>query len=63
MLLDIHQLAKELGLSESGIYQMVSQRCIPFVRIGRSIRFDLEDIKIWVQEKKIFTDKDARSFN
>ena len=56
-MLNIHELAKELNLSESGIYQMVGQRRIPFVKIGRAIRFDLEDIEKWIEEKKILSDK------
>ncbi len=56
-MLNTHKLAKELNLSESGIYQMVSQRKIPFIKIGRAIRFDLEDIEKWIEEKKILSDK------
>ena len=52
-MVNIHQLAVELNLSESGIYQMVSQREIPFVKIGRAIRFDLEDIRKWLDHKKM----------
>ncbi len=52
MMLDIHQLSEELKISESGIYQWVSQRKIPFVKIGRLVRFDTEDIKKWLEEKK-----------
>ncbi len=58
-MLNIHELSKELGLSESGIYQMVSQRELPFVKIGRSVRFDLEDIKAWLEEKKTLSVKDV----
>ena len=50
---DIHQLAKELGLSESGIYQWVNQKRIPFVKMGRSLRFDSEEIKKWIEAKKV----------
>ncbi len=53
MMLNIHQLATELQLSESGIYQWVSQRKIPFVKIGRSVRFDSEEIKRWLENKKV----------
>ncbi len=59
MMLNIHELSKELNLSESGIYLMVSRRKIPFVRIGRAIRFDLDDIKRWLEEKKVFSDQAA----
>ena len=52
MIMDIHQLAAELKISVSGIYQWVSQRKIPFVKIGRSVRFDSEEIQRWLAEKK-----------
>jgi len=58
-MLNVHELSKDLNLSESGIYQMVSQRKIPFVKIGRSVRFDSEDIQKWLQEKKMLSEKVA----
>ena len=53
MMMDIHQLAAELKISESGIYQMTAQRRLPFVKIGRSLRFDCEEIKKWLENKKV----------
>ncbi len=53
MMLDIHQLSEELKISESGIYQWVSQRKIPFVKIGRLVRFDSEEIQKWLKGKKV----------
>ena len=53
MMMDIHQLATELKISESGIYQMTAQRRIPIVKIGRSVRFDREEINKWLKEKKV----------
>ncbi len=53
MMLNIHELSQELRISESGIYQWVSQRQIPFVKIGRSVRFDSEEIQKWIAKKKI----------
>jgi excisionase family DNA binding protein len=53
MMLNVHELSKELGISESGIYQWISQRKIPFVKIGRTVRFDPEEISKWLSEKKI----------
>lgn len=57
-MLNIHELAKELNLSESGLYQMVSQRKIPFLKIGRSIRFDSSEIQKWLENKKVGTQND-----
>jgi excisionase family DNA binding protein len=53
MMLNVHELSKELEISESGIYQWVSQRRIPFVKMGRSLRFDSEEIRAWVEVKKV----------
>jgi excisionase family DNA binding protein len=66
MMLNVHELSKELKLSSSGIYQMVGQRKIPFVKIGRSVRFDAEDINKWIAGKKTFSSKgdlNQRTFN
>jgi excisionase family DNA binding protein len=57
-MLNIHELAKELNLSESGLYQMVNQRKIPFLKIGRSIRFDSSEIQKWLENKKVGTQND-----
>lgn len=52
-MLTVHELSKELKISESGIYQWVGQRRLPFVKIGRSVRFDQKEITEWLAEKKI----------
>ena len=46
MLIDIHELAERLSVSESGLYQWVSQRKIPFVKLGKRLRFDTEKIEM-----------------
>ncbi len=53
MMMDINQLADKLGMSVSGVYTWVSQRKIPFVKIGHLIRFDSNDIDKWLEEKKV----------
>ena len=53
MLLNINELSTELKISISGLYQMVSQRRIPFVKIGRSVRFDSDEIRKWLAKQKI----------
>ena len=53
MMMDIHELANKLGVSVSGVYTWVSQEKIPFVKIGRLVRFDANDIDKWLEEKKV----------
>ncbi len=52
-MLDIHELSKELKISTGGIYHWVSQRKIPYLKIGRNIRFDPEAIKQWLESKEV----------
>ena len=51
-MIDIHTLAKELDLSESWIYLQIAQKKIPFVRLGRSIRFDFKEIQECLESKR-----------
>ena len=47
-LLDIKEVAEYVGLSPHTIYSMVSQRRIPFVKIGRLTKFDLRLLDEWI---------------
>ena len=47
-LLDIQEVATYTGLSVHTLYTMVSQRRIPFVKMGRLTKFDREDIDKWI---------------
>ena len=47
-LVNIQVLAGRLDVSPDTIYTMVSQRRIPYVRVGRLLRFDLKVIDLWL---------------
>lgn len=48
-LLNIRQAAQLLAVSVSTLYSWVSQRRIPFVKVGRSVRFDLNEMEEFIQ--------------
>lgn len=52
-LLDIKELAEYSGISVSTIYDWVNQRRIPYVKISNLVRFDLEEINKWIEEKRV----------
>ena len=52
-LISITELAKRLGVSINTLYSWVNQRKIPYVKMGRLLRFDLNDIEKWVTDKKV----------
>lgn len=49
-LIDVQELSDMLDISVNTAYAMVSQRRIPFVKIGRLTKFDIERIEEWIEE-------------
>ena len=52
-LLNIKQLAHFLGVKEGTIYVWVCHRKIPFLKVGRLVKFDLRKIEKWLEENSI----------
>ncbi len=50
-LLDRSTLARLLGTSERHVRRLVAERRIPFVRVGRFIRFEPGAIGRWLEEQ------------
>ncbi|MGB7173880.1 MAG: helix-turn-helix domain-containing protein [Candidatus Acidiferrales bacterium] len=51
-LLTIREAAQYLAVSVSTLYGWVWQRRIPFVKIGRALRFDSRDLQVFVEANK-----------
>ena len=51
-LLDIDQLAKHLGTSHRHIRRLIAERRIPYVKVGRLIRFDPAEIATWLDQTR-----------
>lgn len=51
-LVDIATVAKLLGVGERYVRRMVAERRVPTVKIGHYVRFDLADIREWVEEHR-----------
>ena len=52
-LLDIAALAERLGVTERFVRRLVDERRIPFLKIGKFIRFDPADIAGWIDEQRV----------
>ena len=52
-LLTVRELAEYIGISKDTIYSHVSQRRIPFVKIGRLLKFDLKAIDEWIAQNSV----------
>lgn len=51
--LDVNETSEYLGLAESTIYAMVSERRIPFTKIGRRTKFDRDKLDRWIREHSV----------
>ena len=52
-LLDIGEVATYTGLSIHTLYTMVSQRRIPFVKLGRLTKFDRYELDRWIASHSV----------
>jgi len=52
-LLTVRQAAEYLGTTPATLYTKVWRREIPFIKLGRSVRFDLDDLNQLIVDSKI----------
>lgn len=51
-LLNITEVAEYLSVKEASIRSWVYKKKIPFMKVGKLVRFKVEDIELWLQSKK-----------
>jgi excisionase family DNA binding protein len=49
--LSVDELAAYLGISKYTVYWWTATRRIPHKKLGKLVRFDLDEIKLWIQSK------------
>jgi excisionase family DNA binding protein len=54
-LLDIAAVAERLGVTERLVRRLVAERRIPYVKVGRFVRFDPVDIADWIHAARVPT--------
>lgn len=52
-LLTVDQIASWLNKSTSAVYRLVWRRQIPYLKFGKSVRFDRQEILKWLEGKKV----------
>jgi excisionase family DNA binding protein len=52
-LLNIKEVANYTGLSPHTLYTMVSQRRIPYVKLGRLTKFDRYELDRWIASQSV----------
>lgn len=52
-LLGVRELADRLGTSERFVRRLVAERRMPFLKVGRFVRFDPRDVDAWLVEHRV----------
>lgn len=52
-LLDSVALADRLGITPRHVRRLVAERRIPFVKVGRFVRFDPEEVVSWLSQRTV----------
>ena len=52
-LLTVQEAAQYTGLSVHTIYTMASQKRIPYVKVGRLVKFDRETLDKWIKQQTV----------
>jgi excisionase family DNA binding protein len=51
--LSVQELSEALGISEETVYSWTSQKRIPFIKVGRCVRFDQDEVKAWLDKNRV----------
>jgi len=60
-LLSIDETSEYLGLAPTTLYKMVNRRQIPYVKVGRLLRFDRRLIDGWLEEHTVMPMPERRT--
>lgn len=58
--LTVKEVATSLRLTERHIYRLIKEGALPHYRIGGTIRFDTEQIKEWLDSKRVYNKVQTR---
>jgi len=52
-LIDIHGVAEVFGVTPRHIQRLVAERRIPYLKIGRFVRFDRAELSVWLDQQRV----------
>ncbi|HTV11371.1 MAG TPA: helix-turn-helix domain-containing protein [Acidimicrobiales bacterium] len=52
-LLTMDELAERLGVTRRHVRRLVAERRVPFLRVGRFIRFDPAAVGLWLDSRRV----------
>jgi excisionase family DNA binding protein len=52
-LMSIEQLAQRLGITVRHVRRLVAEKRVPYYKVGRLVRFNGEEIKVWLESRRV----------
>lgn len=52
-LIGIKEASEYLGIQKSTLYAWTNQRRIDHIKVGRLLKFDLQDLDYWIDQHKV----------
>ena len=53
LLLDVAGAARHLGITEAFVRRLVHERRLRFYKLGKFVRFRVEDLDAWVEDGRV----------
>ena len=55
--MNIKEAARFLGTTDKTLYTRIWRREIPFIKIGRSVRFDIRDLEVLIERSRVHAEE------
>ncbi len=52
-LIGVNETSEILGIKVSTLYAWIRKQRIPYVKVGRLVKFDTDDIEKWITTQKV----------
>jgi len=52
-LLDVAEVAARLGATVRFVRRLVAERRIPYVKVGKFVRFDPAEVEAWIDDHRV----------
>jgi excisionase family DNA binding protein len=52
-LLDLDAVAQVLGVTRRHVQHLVSEKRIPYLKVGRFVRFDPAELNVWLDHQRV----------
>lgn len=49
----IKELSEYIGVPVGTIYSWTHMRKIPYLKLGKSVKFDLQELEVWFKKRRI----------